>query len=711
MDLLIVESPAKAGTIKKYLGRGYRTLSSYGHIRDLPRTVLGVDLKNNYRPKYQIISRARKNIKVLKEAAKKSKKIYLATDYDREGEAIAWHLAEVLHLRGAKRISFYEITKKAIEKALKNPRRIDMDLVDAQQARRILDRLVGYKLSPFLWQKVARGLSAGRVQSVAVRLVVEKENEIRNFNPKKYFIISVLLSAKDKKRKFSAELVEIKGKKLKKFSLKKKKEVEEIKQRLKRKGFIVYDLKKREKKINPPPPYMTSTMQRDASFRLGYSPKKTMYLAQRLYEAGHITYMRTDSLSIAAEARRAAREKIRTTWGNEYLSGKERLYKTKQKNAQEAHEAIRPTHINLKAEKIKNRLAADQLRLYNLISNRFFASQMKEAIFEELEVGIVAGEFKFKAQGRRRRFAGFMKVYPLAIKELQLPDLKKKERLILHKINAVEKETKPPLRYSEATLIKELEKRGIGRPSTYAPILTTIQSRGYVEKDGRFLCPTETGEHVNEILVKHFPEIVDYTFTEKMENDLDKIAAGKNKWTKVIDSFWQPFQKNLTKKSKELKKETISEEKTNRHCPKCGKELIIKYGRFGRFIACSGYPKCKYVERMKKDRSKEVKEDEKTRKERMNAEKILAKNKKCLKCGKKMVVRKGKFGFFLGCSAYPQCDNIIPINKNINMKCPDCGKGEVVERRTKRGKIFWGCSRYPKCKWASWTRPKQGNNK
>jgi len=603
MKLVIVESPTKARTIQRFLDKSYILKSSYGHVRDLPKRSLGVDIENDFQPKYVIPPKARGIIKGLKESLKKADKVILATDEDREGEAIAWHLTQVLGLEESQavnskpyqRIVFHEITKKAIEEALKNPRNIDLNLVNSQQARRILDRLVGYKLSPFLWKKLIRGLSAGRVQSVAVRLIVEREKEREQFVPQEYWTIEALFEKE--KIKFSALLNKKDNKTLPKLGIRTKKEAEDILRELKNQSYQVVKVETKEVKRNPLPPFTTSTLQQEAWQKFKFPAKKTMFLAQNLYEQGFITYHRTDSLNLSNFALFQAKKFIASQFGEEYWAGYFRKYKTKAKTAQEAHEAIRPTFVENTPEKLKSKLEKDQQKLYELIWKRFLATQMKEALLEETTVEIQAKNYIFSTRGQTIKFEGFLKIYPLQISENLLPPLKEGETLKLLQLVPKQHFTKPPARFTEATLIKTLEKYGIGRPSTYASILSTIQERNYVKKD-RFksFYPTELGILVNEILTTHFPEIVDINFTAKMEEDLDEIALGKKNWQAVIRSFYFPFAKKLEDKYREVKKQGILEEKTNKICPKCGSSLVLRLGKYGRFYACSSFPKCKYTE-------------------------------------------------------------------------------------------------------------------
>jgi len=645
MNLLIVESPVKGNTLQKFLGPDYTVRSSFGHIRDLPKDELGVDVEQGFKPKYVIPLKSKKVIRTLKNEVQKAKTTIIATDSDREGEAIAWHLSQALNLKNPQRIVFHEITKSAIEEALKNPRQIDMNLVDAQQARRILDRIVGYKLSPFLWKKVARGLSAGRVQSVTVKLVVEREREIKNFKPAEYWtIIAKLLKIKN--NEFEALLVKKDNKVIPKLGIKNKKEADKIIKDLKGAEYKVEKIEKKEVKKNPLPPFTTSTLQQEAWKKFHFPAKFTMGVAQQLYEKGLTSYHRTDSLNLSQQSLFSAKKFIESNFGKEYWAGFLRKYKTKTKGAQEAHEAIRPAYPDKSPEKseIQEKLAKPQFKLYDLIWRRFIACQMAQAIFDSTVAEILAKDYLFRATGQILKFDGFLKVYPMQFKENELPVLEKKEILELIKLLPSQHFTQPPPRYSEATLIKTLEENGIGRPSTYAPILSTIQERNYIEKDQqKKFFPTEIGTAVNDLLVKHFSKIVDIKFTAEMEEDLDEIALGKEKWVKVCKDFYGPFEKNLAKKYQEVSKKDITEKPTEKKCPKCNAPLLIRLGKFGRFYACSKFPKCRYTEPLEE--------------------------------------------------------------KSLNLKCPKCGKGNIVEKRTKKGKIFYACDRFPKCDFALWDKP------
>ncbi|MBU1164945.1 type I DNA topoisomerase [Patescibacteria group bacterium] len=704
-NLVIVESPTKAKTITKFLGSKYQVESSFGHTRDLPKSKMGVDVENNFEPKYVIPTKVRKNVTKLKKLAEKAPIIYFATDEDREGEAISWHLAEIFKTPKdkIKRIVFHEITKEAILEALDNPRGIDMNLVDAQQARRIVDRLVGYELSPFLWKKVVKGLSAGRVQSVAVRLVIEREREIKAFKPDEYWTIDAKflpqsVAPDDKPIEFESELHKIDGKIVKKLQIKKDKDAKKIIDDLKGAKYSVLEITQKESKRSPLPPYTTSTLQQDANRRLGYGPKQTMIIAQQLYEGikvgkeqtGLITYMRTDSVNLADKFLGEAKDYITENFGKDHGVSSPRKYKTKSKGAQEAHEAIRPTSAFRDPHSIKEGLDPRQYKLYKLIWQRAVASQMAEAVIDNTTIDIKAGvtPYTFQSKGTVIKFDGFLKVWPGGSKEAILPQLKQNDPLDLTKLKPYQHFTKPPARYSEAGLVKVLEEHGIGRPSTYAPTIATIQARNYVQKEERRLKPTEIAFMVNDLLVEHFPKIVDYEFTAKMEDDLDEIAEGKQTWQKTIKEFYMPFKKNLEDKYEEVSK-TLTEEKTDEVCDKCGKPMIIKTGRFGKFMACTGFPECKNTKPIDgKGNAKEEKTDE-----------------KCKKCGSDMVIKHGRFGKFLACSKYPDCKTTKQIVKSTGMKCPACEKGEIVQKRGRGGKSFYACDEYPDCKQAYWSKP------
>lgn len=703
MKLVVVESPTKAKTISKFLGKDFVVKSSYGHVRDLPTKEMGIDIKNDFQPEYVIPGKATERVRELKKMAKTAGQVILATDEDREGEAIAWHLTEALGInpkdKKTKRIAFHEITKPAIEKALENPREIDMNLVDAQQARRVLDRLVGYELSPFLWKKIRRGLSAGRVQSVALRLIVEREREIKNFKPEEFWNIGATLktAGKSKPDELEAKLVKINDKALGKLGVKNKEQADKIIAFLEKADYNVETINKKEAQRTPAAPYTTSTLQQDAINKLGWSAKQTMMVAQKLYEVGLITYMRTDSVNLSMESMIAARKTIENTFGEKYALKSPRFYKTKSKGAQEAHEAIRPTDPQKDPNSLGSHTDPKGQRLYTLIWQRMVASQMAPAIMDSVSVDISARQknnkedYVLRANGSTIKFDGFLKIYgdKIPASEVILPEMKEKDILELLKVLSEQKFTQPPARYSEAALVKALEEYGIGRPSTYAPTISTIIERKYVAKDeNRKLFPEEIGILVSDLLVEHFSQIVDYKFTAKMEEDLDEIAEGKKQWVPVIADFYEPFHENLKSKTKEVKKEDF-QEKLDRNCPECGGDLVLKFGRFGKFIACSNYPNCRYTEKTAEE--KKVEEE--------NAGEI------CEKCGAPMVVKRGRFGAFLGCSNYPNCKNIKSIEKKTGIKCPKCQIGEITEKKSKRGRLFYGCNQYPKCDFALWNKP------
>ena len=673
MKLVIVESPTKARTISGFLGDQYQIESSYGHMRDLPKSKLGIDTANNFEPSYIIPVKARKRVSELKKLATKATEIILASDEDREGEAIAWHISQILNsenikskisnlsanrqdLKNFKRIVFHEITKPAIEEALKNPRELDMNMVDAQQARRILDRLVGYELSPFLWKKVFKGLSAGRVQSVAVRLIADREKEIQAFQPEEYWSLAALLNTKKEQEKvFEARLYKKDKKILDKLEIKNKEEANLILESLNEAEYKVAALESKEARRLPGAPFTTSTLQQESSGKLGYSAKQTMMVAQQLYEAGYISYMRTDSVNLSQDSLSAAKTFIDSNYGQSYSLSEPRQFKNKAKGAQEAHEAVRPTIPSKNPDSMKDLLDPKQYKVYDLIWRRFIACQMQPAVFDSTTADISAKNFVFRANGSALKFDGWLKIYPSKFTENILPILSESETLNLKELKPEQHFTEPPPRYNEASLIKAMEEHGIGRPSTYAPTIATIQARNYVAKnEQRRFVPTETGNMVNDLLVLHFPQIVDINFTAKMEEDLDRIAEGQAKWVPVIKEFYEPFHENLLKKETEVEKKN-TEEKTDEICPNCGKPMVIKQGRFGKFMACSGFPKCKTTKSLK------------------------------------------------------------TAAREIGMKCPKCAEnspddqGEIVMKKTRKGRVFYGCSRYPKCDYASWKNPSELN--
>jgi DNA topoisomerase-1 len=720
-NLVIVESPAKAKTISKILGNKYIVRASMGHVRDLPKSQMGIDVKHNYDPTYIVPLEKSKTVKELKGFLKKDVKLFLATDEDREGEAIGWHLLQALEVNlkktEVKRIVFHEITEEAILDALKNPRELDQDLVDAQQARRILDRLVGYELSPLLWKKIRYGLSAGRVQSVAVRLIVEREREIRAFKADEYWSIDgMFLKGKEA---FEAALTKFKGKELK---INNGEESEKVLKNLKGATYEVAKVEEKDVKRSPAPPFTTSTLQQEAARKLGFSVKKTMIIAQQLYEgiehgrgaAGLITYMRTDSMNLSQVALKQAKEFIGEEYGKDYTLDTPRLFKSK-KGAQEAHEAIRPVDLSIKPDDLSSYLDKDQLRLYELIWKRTLACQMKDALLKAVGVDIApmkngeATDYTFRATGQTIAFPGFMRVYvedsdqpedKLAEQEKILPVMKKGDEVTLKEVKPNQHFTKPPARYTEASLVKKLEAEGIGRPSTYAPTISTIMTRGYVEKEVKQLKPTDLAEVVTDMLVANFPKVVDYKFTAKMEEDLDKIAEGKKKWVPVIDDFYVDFHNLIVEKDKTLNKsDLVNLDKSEEKCDKCESPMIVKLGRFGKFLSCSNYPKCKNAKPMEGAVKVEKSEAD------LELERKLS-GKKCEKCGSPMAVKHGRFGDFLGCTGYPNCKSIQPIVKLTGVKCPECKDGQLIERHARKtGKAFYGCNKYPKCKYAIWDKP------
>ncbi len=682
-NLVIVESPAKAKTIKQYLGKSYNVIASMGHVRDLPKSQLGIDIENGFEPKYITIRGKGDLLSKLKKDAKTAKKVYLATDPDREGEAISWHLAQLLEIDEASkcRITFNEITKNAVTQAIKEPRAIDIDLVNSQQARRVLDRIVGYKISPILWRKVKKGLSAGRVQSVATRMIVDREREIEGFIPEEFWTIGAVLSNSEKDR-FEASLISKNGKKIKPSS---ETEASKIKEELKGEAFIVDDIKTGEKKKNPSPPFTTSTLQQEASRKLNYTVKKTMVAAQRLYEgvqiAGHgtiglITYMRTDSLRISADALADARNLIRSKYGDSLLPEKANVYKTKN-SAQDAHEAIRPTYVSITPADVKDQLPSDMYKVYKLIWERFVASQMKPAIYETATVDILAGNYGFRETGSKLVFKGYMSVYvegrddDINEKDNILPPLTKGEKLELIELKNEQHFTQPPQRYTEATLIKALEEKGIGRPSTYAPTITTITTRGYVSKDKKQLLPTELGTVVTDILVEHFPDIAGAEFTADMEKRLDEIENSNINWVDILSDFYGPFSENIKKADEAIGKVKIADEESDVICDKCGRKMVYKMGRFGKFLACPGFPECRNAKPIVKETGVD-----------------------CPKCGSKILEKKSKTGkVYYGCENNPKCDFMSWDAPVKGEKCPDCG-GILVKKKGKKSSI---CCINPEC--------------
>ncbi len=707
-NLVIVESPAKATTIKGYLGSSYKVIASKGHVRDLPKSSLGIDVENNFSAHYINIRGKGDLIKELKKEAKKADRIFLATDPDREGEAISWHLATALGIPvdKAKRITFNEITKTAVKDAIKKPREINMDLVNAQQARRILDRLVGYKLSPFLWKTVKSGLSAGRVQSVATRIIVERENEIRAFTPREYWTVDASLET-SKGKALTVRYHGDAGSKDKK-ELNCASDAEFVKKSVEGRDFTVADVKKGTRVKHPAPPFTTSTMQQEASRKLNFQSQRTMRVAQELYEGVHlgsdgvqglITYMRTDSLRISTEAQAAAKEYVTEKYGIEYAPERPRVYKSKA-NAQDAHEAIRPSSLKLDPQKVKKHLSNDQYKVYKLIWDRFIASQMQDAELDTVSAELECGGCSFRASGYTVKFNGFMAVYEESTDEVdeeknkKLPALAEGDVLTNNGVVCDQHFTEPPARYTEASLIKFLEEKGIGRPSTYTPIITIIISRGYVSRDGKSLVPTPLGEVITDIMVKNFPDIIDYKFTTSMEDSLDGIEEGETDMEEMLCKFYGIFSAELEKAEATISKEdiTIPVEETDIICDKCGSTMILKNGRFGKFAACPNYPECKNTKPLvKKEAALPLPEDGEV-------------PCKCEKCGADMVMRTGRYGAFYACSRYPECKFTKQKGKGLGVSCPDCGS-EIVTKYGKNRTVFYSCSKYPECNFSSWDMP------
>lgn len=699
MNLIIVESPAKARTIKNFLGKDYEVIASKGHIRDLPKSRFGITLDddNNLVPAYSVAKENAPTVKQIKDLAKKSDTIYIATDEDREGEAIGWHIAHAIKKdpTDLPRIVFHEITKSAIENALKNARHVDMDMVNAQQARRLLDRVVGYKLSPLLSSKIQKGLSGGRVQSSTLKLVVDREREIKAFVPQEYWSIDTLF-----KKDIEANIISFEGDKLEKLSIANEAEATKIANSVQNDNFTITKIETKQRKSSTPPPFMTSTLQQVASSRLGFTPKRTMMIAQTLYEgvktpngtSGIITYMRTDSLNLAAEAVSAVRNMIGEKFGEKYLPEKPKFYTKKAKGAQEAHEAIRPTMLDFTPEVAAQYLKADEIKLYRLIYERFMSCQMNDAIFEQQTITFSGENSVYRASGRKLIFDGFYALTGTEDKDKLLPSLKEGEKAELQNIKPQQHFTEPPSRYSEASLIKKLEAEGIGRPSTYAPTIATLSNRTYVSIEKKQIIPTEMAFTVTDILEKNFANIVDVSFTADMEEKLDEVADGKVDWQKLLSDFYVPFMDQIEEGKKNIVSLKLAKP-LGRKCPKCGEELLLRSGRYGNFIACSGFPKCKYTEQIDEEgNAVEVKEE--------------LSGEKCEKCGKDMVVKNGRNGQFLACSGYPDCKNTKSIaqeSKTSDTPCPDCG-GKLVYKQSRRG-AFWGCENYPKCKFISKFEP------
>jgi len=712
-SLVVVESPAKARTIARILGTEFEVKASVGHVRDLPKSELGVDVEQDFVPRYVVPRDKARVVKEIREAGQKASAVYLATDPDREGEAIAWHLLEAAGLKSLpyRRVVFHEIVPEAVRQAFRHPRDIDMQLVNAQQARRVLDRLVGYRLSPFLWKKVRRGLSAGRVQSVAARLVVEREREVQNFVPVEYWTIDADLAPRDgpaSGASFKARLVGHAGGKRaggRKLEIGSETEAHRLVALLTSAAYQVLGVQRKRQVRRPAAPFITSTLQQEASRRLGFSTRRTMTLAQQLYEGlslgpegevGLITYMRTDSTQVAEQARREARAYIGDKFGADFLPPSAREYRKKVKGAQEAHEAIRPTSVRREPDSIRRSLSDDQYKLYALIWQRMVASQMADAQFDvttadiEAKPSSGADAFLLRATNTQLRFSGYRQLYEEAsdnwneedVGTNPLPDLASGEALRLLGVSPDQHFTEPPPRYTEAGLVKALEEKGIGRPSTYAPTVATILERGYVEKDGRNLRPTELGYVVNDMLVEHFPDFIDVGFTVEMEEELDEIARGERPWQPVVQEFYQPLERALAAAAEAPRQEQATEEK----CQECGRPMVIRWGRRGRFLACSGFPECRGTRPLEGE------------------EPVETTDETCQECSAPMVVRSGRFGRFLACSRYPECKGRRPLLKKVGVPCPRCAS-DLVERRTRKGRPFYGCSAYPKCDFVVWSRP------
>ncbi|MCP4715768.1 MAG: type I DNA topoisomerase [Deltaproteobacteria bacterium] len=723
-SLVIVESPAKAKTISKFLGKEYKVLACKGHVRALPSKQGSVEIDDDIIPKYDIIPESKRFLKEISKSLKGCKTVYLATDLDREGEAIAWHLVTALKLKpdktsrtkaapyDIKRITFHEITREAITGALEQAGDIALDLVNAQQARVVLDYLVGFNLSPFLWKKIRYGLSAGRVQSVALRLICEREKEIRKFQQEEYWTIKARLAPQEKDSSFDAQLINMDGKKLEKFAIGNTEQADDIVAQLEGAEYHVQKVQKREIKRTPQPPFITSTLQQEASRKLGFSARKTMSVAQKLYEGidvgsgtmGLITYMRTDSVHLAPGAVQDIRNVIVQNYGKEYALETPRVFAKKSKNVQEAHEAIRPTDAKLVPEEIKHSLNKDQFRLYDLIWRRAVASQMARAVLDSVSITIEArGGYLFRVTGSTLRFPGFMKLYIEGEdkdngddkqEEGMLPPLEKGQLMRLLKLLPEQHFTQPPPRFTEATLVKTLEEYGIGRPSTYASIISVLQDREYVKLLKKRFHPEDVGMVVSDLLVKHFSQYVDYNFTSQLENRLDEISRGEAEWKPTVKEFWNPFISLIRQKEDEVQKADVVTEQTDELCPECSKQLVIKLGKYGRFYACSGFPECRFVRSLQTGNEDEAQEPQLV-------------DEKCETCGSPLMMRQGRYGPFLGCSKYPDCTFIRSLNKpvSLGMKCPDCSEGDIQEKKTRKGKVFYGCAQYPACKFASWDKP------
>jgi DNA topoisomerase-1 len=715
-NLVIVESPAKAKTIEKYLGKDFQVCASYGHVRDLVPKEGAVDPERDFSMKYEIIERNEKHVQSIAKAAQKAGALFLATDPDREGEAISWHIYEILKQRNildnkpVHRVVFHEITKRAVTEAIANPKTLSTDLINAQQARRALDYLVGFKLSPLLWKKIRRGLSAGRVQSPALRMIVEREIEIENFVTQEYWTVDAEAAAEG--QNFRARLTHLDGRKLEQFSLANEAQATEAREALivAADGKLrVLKVEEKERKRNPAAPFTTSTLQQEAARKLGFTTKRTMAIAQQLYEGidlggesvGLITYMRTDSVTLADEAVRELRELIASRFGQDNLPHKPPQYKTKSKNAQEAHEAIRPTSAYRLPEQVKPHLSADQYKLYNLIWKRTVACQMIHATINTVSIDLGCGEKGvFRATGSTVVHPGFMSVYLEGKDDAAaedeggyLPTLQEGQWIDLLDVIPAQHFTEPPPRYTEASLVKTLEEYGIGRPSTYAAIISTLQQRHYVELENKRFRPTDVGRIVNKFLTEHFTQYVDYNFTAHLEDDLDAVSRGEKNWIPLMREFWDPFKSLIEIKDESLKRADVTHEQLDEACPECGGKLSIRLGRNGRFIGCTNYPECKYTRNLKEDTPAPPPE--------------VVEGKTCPKCGSALVIKSGRYGKFIGCSAYPDCKHIEPLEKpqDTGVACPECGKGHLIKRKSRFGKEFFSCSTFPACNYAVWNPP------
>jgi len=715
-NLVIVESPAKSKTIKKYLGKGFEVMASYGHVRDLVPKEGAVDPEHDFEMKYQLIDRNAKHVDAIVKAMRKADALYLATDPDREGEAISWHLVELLKERKAlkdkpvHRVVFHEITKRAINEAIEHSRELSTELINAQQARRALDYLVGFNLSPLLWKKIRRGLSAGRVQSPALRMIVEREIEIEKFKPREYWTLESDLERDG--QAFIARLTHLHGEKLKQFSITNEAGAGKAKAELLQAAggkLVVEAVEKKQRKRNPAAPFTTSTLQQEASRKIGFTASRTMRVAQQLYEGmdiggetvGLITYMRTDSVNLAQEAIDELRGFIPERFGDGTLPEKPRTFKTKAKNAQEAHEAIRPTSVRHTPDDLKQYLSAEQLKLYTLIWKRTIACQMIHATINTVSIDFACGEGnRFRATGSTVVDPGFMAVYQEGVDDSKgdsdeklLPPLEKGDSCTLKEIRADQHFTEPPPRYSEASLVKALEEHGIGRPSTYATIISTLQAREYVTLEKKRFYPTDVGRVVSKFLTDHFTRYVDYDFTARLEDELDAVSRGEKDWVPLMREFWQPFKTTVKEKDESVSRSDVTTEDMDEDCPKCGKTLQLRLGRRGRFIGCSGYPECDYTRNVDDDRN--------------SAEPEVVEGRSCPKCESPLIIRSGRYGKFIGCSSYPDCKYIEPLEKpeNTGVQCPQCKKGNILKRKSRRGKIFYSCERYPDCDYALWNPP------